>query len=112
MHWQADISLPNVVYLDRIVEFLPNLESLEMDFGKMIVEYDSDKPRETKLKKLRLIEFQIDAVNKFKDTKDEKEREAMSEDYLQDILPNTEVVSEELVEGTDREWCNGVLFRS
>ncbi len=55
-----------------------------------------------------MIEFQIYAKNKFKKEK-KKEAEAMSEDYLEEILPNTEVILEELVMNIDQETYRHLL---
>ncbi len=51
---RSDVSLPNDISFDELLKYLPNLEVLEMDFGKLLIDYASDEPlQNTKLKKFR-----------------------------------------------------------
>lgn len=96
-HDQSEIVLPNKVPLDEIIKYMPNLETLKMDFGEYIVEYDKDEPMpDCKLKELVLIEFKFNAINRFADT-DEGHEESW--EYVEKIvLPNTNFITRELEE--------------
>ncbi|CAO3627683.1 unnamed protein product [Mucor hiemalis] len=96
-HDQNEIDLPNKVPLDQFLKYIPNLETLKMDFGEYVVEYDKDEPMpDCKLKELVLIEFNFNAVNRFKDT---EEGHLESWEYVENtVLPNTKFITRELEE--------------
>lgn len=109
MHDQEEIQEPIIIPVEIMMEYLlKKLETLEMDFGTLVIEQDSVEPVSTTLKILRLIEFTIDAPNKYKKKEgetynEEKSRQALTGEYLKKILPHKHVILEELVEEIDDE---------
>lgn len=68
---EIDYCKDNLIPLKDILEYLPNLESITMDFGTLVVDYDQDEPLNTKLKHIKLIEFYVEAPSRFnKDQQD------------------------------------------
>lgn len=96
-HDQSNVVLPNKVPLDELIRYIPNLETLKMDFGEYIVKYDKDEPMpDCKLKELVLIEFEFNAVNRFGDTEEGHEK---SWEYLEKtVLPRTKFITRQLEE--------------
>lgn len=77
----------NRVPLDFILETVKSLESIQMDFLVLEVARKTQEPFETKLKKLVLEECSVEAMA-LKGQEDWKEE---SEEYLEKLLPKTEI---------------------
>lgn len=101
---EVDPQESNRVPLDYILENLKFLESMQMDFLTLEVARKTKEPFHTKLKKLVLEECYVEAMAlKKKEGKNQEEWREASIEYLQEVLPNTEIEFRQLDETPNDE---------
>ncbi|CAO3607770.1 unnamed protein product [Mucor fragilis] len=104
---KAEVDNPkgNRVPLDDLLASVPSLESMQMDFFTLVIKRDSEKPFDTKVKRLVLEECYLE-VPALKGQEDEEHK---SKQFLQKLLPNTDIEYRELGDTPDLEEYSHLL---
>ncbi|KAI9350437.1 hypothetical protein BD770DRAFT_394508 [Pilaira anomala] len=112
---EVDSPISNKFPFDVVLNDMKHLQTLKMDFVSLILRYDSDEPVETSLTKIHIIEgyFLASRFCSEADLEEEynfslqsnrnEEGQCDSLDYVEKILPNTEIIMEELDMEIDEE---------
>lgn len=94
---QEEVDSPerNKFPFDVVLNDMKQLETLKMDFVCLSLDYDSDEPVDCSLTKVHVVEGYFEAA-RFKEEEENKIDHSRSFEYVQEILPKTELIMEEL----------------